>query len=166
MYSPTNVAPTEVAEKFFKDLATAVRGVPAHNFLAILGDFNASLGPEETPFPYHESTNRNGANLIALLTEHELLAANTLFQKRQGKRWTFQDRATRMVRQLDYILVRRKWRNSILNAEPYSSFSSVGSDHRVVCVGAIYMFCSYFVLVWYHILEAMGIGRLICIDYF
>ena len=37
-----------------------------------------------------------------------------------------------MLRQLDYILVRRKWRNSILNAEPYTTFSSVGSDHRVV----------------------------------
>ena len=91
MYSPTNVAPTEEAEKFFEDLATAVRGVPAHNFLAILGDFNARLGPEDTPFPYHDSTNRNGAYLTALLMEHELLAANTLFQKRQGKRWTFQD---------------------------------------------------------------------------
>ncbi|KAK1874662.1 Craniofacial development protein 2 [Dissostichus eleginoides] len=37
-----------------------------------------------------------------------------------------------MLRQLDYILVRQKWRNSILNAEPYSTFSSVGSDHHVV----------------------------------
>ena len=37
-----------------------------------------------------------------------------------------------MLRQLDYILVRKKWRNSILNAETYSTFSSVGSDHRVV----------------------------------
>ncbi|KAJ8418922.1 hypothetical protein AAFF_G00004210 [Aldrovandia affinis] len=37
-----------------------------------------------------------------------------------------------MRRQLDYILVRRKWRKSILNAESYSTFDSVGSDHRVV----------------------------------
>ncbi|KAJ8378699.1 hypothetical protein AAFF_G00237480 [Aldrovandia affinis] len=43
-----------------------------------------------------------------------------------------QDRATSMRRQLDYILVRRKWRKSILNAESYSTFDSVGSDHRVV----------------------------------
>ncbi|KAJ8417432.1 hypothetical protein AAFF_G00286590 [Aldrovandia affinis] len=64
--------------------------------------------------------------------EHELLPANTMFWKRTGKRWTFQDRASGMLRQLDYILVRQKWRNSILNAEPYSTFSPVGSDHRVV----------------------------------
>ncbi|XP_034053142.1 craniofacial development protein 2-like [Gymnodraco acuticeps] len=132
VYSPTNVAPSEEVEKFYEDLATAVRDVPAHNFLAILGDFNARLGPEDAPYPYHDSTNRNGAYLTALLMEHELLAANTIFRKRTGKRWTFQDRATGMLRQLDYILLRQKWRNSILNAEPYSTFSSVGSDHCVV----------------------------------
>ncbi len=132
VYSPTNVAPSEEVEKFFEELAAVVRDVPAHNFLTILGDFNARLGPADAPFPYHDSTNRNGAFLTAFCMEHELLAANTLFRKRRGKRWTFQDRATGMLRQLDYILVRKKWRNSILNAEPYSTFSSVGSDHRVV----------------------------------
>ena len=34
--------------------------------------------------------------------------------------------------QLDYILVRNKWKNSIKNAQAYSSFASVGSDHRIV----------------------------------
>ena len=113
VYSPTNVAPSEEVEKFFEDLETAVRDVPAHNFMAILGDFNARLGPEDAPFPYHDSTNRNGAYLTAFLMEHELLAANTMFRKTTGKRWTSRDRATGMLRELDYILVRKKWRNSI-----------------------------------------------------
>jgi len=34
--------------------------------------------------------------------------------------------------QLDYILINRKWRNSALNCEPYSSFATVNSDHRIV----------------------------------
>ena len=34
--------------------------------------------------------------------------------------------------QLDYIMIRRKWKNSVKNCEAYSSFSSVGSDHRIV----------------------------------
>ncbi|KAJ4929967.1 hypothetical protein JOQ06_018983 [Pogonophryne albipinna] len=100
VYSPTNVAPSEEVEKFYEDLATAVRDVPAHNFLAILGDFNARLGPEDAPYPYHDSTNRNGAYLMALLMEHELLAVNTIFRKRTGKRWTFQDRATAFLQNL------------------------------------------------------------------
>ena len=43
VYSPTNTALPEDVEKFYEDLTTAVRGVPAHNFLAILGDFNARI---------------------------------------------------------------------------------------------------------------------------
>ena len=35
--------------------------------------------------------------------------------------------------QVDYILVNRKWRNSVKNVEAYNSFSSMGSDHRIVC---------------------------------
>ncbi|KAJ3608527.1 hypothetical protein NHX12_025574 [Muraenolepis orangiensis] len=108
VYSPTNAAPIEDVEKFYDELRTAIHHVPAHNFLVILGDFNARLGPEDAPFTYHNNTNRNGEYLSALLTEHELLAANTLFRKRMGKRWTFQDRASGMLRQLDYILEKAK----------------------------------------------------------
>lgn len=114
VYFPTNVTPIEEVERFYDDLRTAIHHVPAHNFLIILGDFNAKLGPEDAPFTYHTNANRNGEHLAALLTEHELLAANTLLCKRMGKRWTFQDRAATSIRcQLDYILVRK----SILNVE-------------------------------------------------
>ena len=67
-----------------------------------------------------------------MMNEFSLLATNTQFRKKKGKLWTFQDRALESQRQLDYILVRRKWRNSVQNAEAYNTFSTVGSDHRVV----------------------------------
>ena len=135
VYSPTNVAHhVAEVEEFYSTLRSAIQRVPAHNFLVILGDFNARLGPQDAPFTFHDSTNANGEHLAALLVEHGLLAANTLFKKRLGKRWTFRDRGTNTLRQLDYVLVRRKWRSSVLNAEPYSSFHTVGSDHRVVTV--------------------------------
>ena len=51
--------------------------------------------------------------------------------KPKGKLWTFEyplgDRA-----QLDYLIFRKKWKNSVKNSRSYSSFSSVGSDHRIV----------------------------------
>ena len=34
--------------------------------------------------------------------------------------------------QLDYILINKKWQNSATDCEAYSSFSSVGSDHRII----------------------------------
>ena len=34
--------------------------------------------------------------------------------------------------QIDYILISRKWKNSMHNCEAYNSFSSIGSDHRLL----------------------------------
>lgn len=56
---------------------------------------------------------------------------NCNFKKKKGKMWTFVDPKGNTY-QKDYILVNRKWRNSVTNAEAYSSFASVGSDHRPV----------------------------------
>lgn len=88
--SPANMAPVEEATKFYEDLTTAVRDVPAHNFLAILGEFNARLGPMDACFTLHKSTNRNGSHLAALFQEHPI----------PKKTWkSFQDQATGMKRQ-------------------------------------------------------------------
>ena len=54
-----------------------------------------------------------------------------MFQKRKGKLWTFEDPKSNRY-QLDYILVNSKWKNSVLNSETYSSFESVGSNHRII----------------------------------
>ena len=133
IYSPTNSAEESEVEEFYKSLRGTLQDIPAHNFVTILGDFNARIGPEVAAHTYHEATNRNGKYMADLLLEFGLLAANAQFKKRPGKLWTFKDRATESLRQLDYILVRRKWRNSLMDAEAYNSFCTVGSDHRVVC---------------------------------
>ena len=92
VYPPTNIAHhiAEV-EEFYSTLHSALQKIPSHNFLVILGDFNARVGPEDAPFTFHSSTNTNGEHLSALLVERGLLAANTLFNKRLGKSWTFRD---------------------------------------------------------------------------
>ena len=131
-YSPTNVAEECEVEEFYTTLRNTLQDIPAHNFLGILADMNARIGPEFAPHTYHDATNRNGNYLGDIMTEFQLLAANAQFQKRRGKQWTFEG-PTGALYQLDYILVRKKWRNSVLNAEAYNSFCSVGSTHRVVC---------------------------------
>ncbi|XP_072022739.1 uncharacterized protein [Amphiura filiformis] len=93
--------------------------------------FNATVGLEDTKFTYHDTTNRNGKYLVELATEKNLIIANTQFRKKAGKLWTFTSPGGNKY-QLDYILIRRKWRNSLQNAEAYNTFASVGSDHRIV----------------------------------
>ena len=97
-----------------------------------MGDFNARIGRTIAPHAFHQDTNRSGHHLVDVLNEFGLIPVNALFQKRLGKRWTFRDRASKDLRQLKYILVKRKWRNSIHNAEAYNTFSTLGSDHRPV----------------------------------
>ena len=132
VYSPHNSSNDEDMDNFYAQLSSAIQSIPAHHFLAVLGDFNARVGKENETFAYHEATNRNGQYLVDLAQQHRLIITNTAFRKRPGKQWTFRDRFTNEKRQLDYILVRKKWRNSVLNTEAYSCFDSVNSDHRLV----------------------------------
>ena len=107
IYAPTNCAEVSDVEEFYNSMRSALQDVPAHNFLTILGDFNARIGPEVAPHTFHDATNRNGEYMADLLLEFGLLAANAQFRKRPGKLWTFKDRATDSLRRLDYILVRK-----------------------------------------------------------
>ena len=119
------------AVSFYNDLRQAIDSTPPHNLLMILGDMNAKISSAHTKHALNKKTNENGTRLIELTCEKSLMIANTMFQKRTGKRWTFEDpKGNRSI--LDYILVNNKWKNSIINTEVYSSFASVGSDHRVV----------------------------------
>ena len=45
--------------------------------------------------------------------------------------WTYED-PKRSKHQIDYILWRKKWINSVKNCHAYNTMSAVGSDHRIV----------------------------------
>ena len=74
---------------------------------------------------------RNGEILRDFMDEFNLFSANNSFMKPKGQLWTFEYPSGERA-QLDYVLFRKKWRNSVKNARSYSSFSSVSSDHRIV----------------------------------
>ena len=130
-YSPTESADEKEKDAYFSQLRAAIDNVPLHDFLAVLTDANARLGLDKVLHSYNPTTNDNGQRHIDVMEEYQLLAANTLFKKRKGKLWTWQS-PHNTFHQLDYILVRSKWRKSVTNCEAYSSFSSLYSDHRIV----------------------------------
>ena len=131
IYSPHNDSSIEDMKSFYSDLKSVLESVPKHNLLAVLGDFNAKLGPDDQKFTYNTSTNRNGEFLSDLMEEFSLFCSNCSFMKPKNQLWTFEYPSGKRA-QLDYILFRKKWRNSTKNSRSYSSFSSVGSDHRIV----------------------------------
>ena len=134
-YSPTEAAPAEEAEDFHNTLRQAMADVPAHHLLITNGDMNARLGKESDDDPrwyFHSCTNRNGELLRDTALECDMEISNIRFRKRESKMWTHLSDGTLNKGQLDFVLIRRKWRNSLKNTEAYNTFQSLGSDHRVV----------------------------------
>ena len=129
-YAP--VEGSEGAEDHYTTLANVINSVPKHNITLVLGDCNAHIGNNDAKFTFHESTNTNGKLLLDLVEESNMVITNTIFQKKHGKLWTYVSDMSGSKSQIDYILINRKWKNSVKNAEAYNSFSSVGSDHRIV----------------------------------
>ena len=101
--------------------------------MVILGDMNAKIGQAQVRYAHGKRTNENGSRLLGLACEKSLIIANNNLLKKQGKRLTSQD-PKRERYELDYVLIISKRKNIIMNLEPYSSFSSVVSDHRIVTI--------------------------------
>ena len=49
----------------------------------------------------------------------------------EGKLWIY-IYANNSKAQIDYVFLNKKWNNSAMNCEAYSSFEGVSSDHRIV----------------------------------
>ena len=53
------------------------------------------------------------------------------FQKHVNKRWSYRS-LKGVLSQIDFILFRKRWRNSFTDCQAYSSSNPFGSDHRIV----------------------------------
>jgi len=129
-YSPTEGS--DDAEEHYESLKAVIETIPKHNVLFVIGDFNAHIGKNDAHHSFHERTNNNGKLLLELCMEEDLTITNTHFQKKQGKLWTYISDMNGSKSQVDYILIRRKWKNTVKNVEAYNTFASNGSDHRVL----------------------------------
>ena len=130
-YSPTNVSEENEIVTFYDELSSLVRSIPKHNMLVIGGDMNAQIGKNgNNKYSLHNTSNRNGQHLTDFMIENRLACLNTNYQKREGKLWTY-TYANNNKAQIDYVLINKKWKNS-LNCEAYSSFEGVSTDHRIV----------------------------------
>ena len=127
-YSPTNDSDETDLIAFYNELSSLVRSIPKH----IGGEMNTQIGQNvNNKFSLHNSSNRNGEHLCDFMLENSITCLNTKFPKRKGKLSTY-TYANNAKAQIGYILMNKKWNNSTLNYEPYSSFECVSSDHRIV----------------------------------
>ena len=131
-YSPTNVSDETELVTFYEELSSLVRSIPKHNLLVMDGDMNVQIGKNRNnKYSLQNTSNSNGQHLIDFMIENRLTCLNTNYQKREGRLWTY-TYANNSKAQIDYVFINRKWKNSAMNCEAYSSFEGVSSDHRIV----------------------------------
>ena len=131
-YSPTNVSEETELVAFYDELSSLVRSIQKRSVLVIGGDMNAQIGiNRNNKYTLHNTSNRNGQHLTDFMIENRLACLNTNNQKREGKLWTY-TYASNSKAQIDYVFINKKWKNSAMNCEAYSSFDAVASDHRIV----------------------------------
>ena len=90
-YAPTSNA--EEAERFYEDIQDLLELTPKRDVLFIIGDWNAKVGSQETPGVTGKFglgiQNEGGQKLIEFCHKNTLVIANTLFQQRKRRLYTW-----------------------------------------------------------------------------
>ena len=135
IYAPTSTAEEEDVEEFYDQLQFLIDKTPSQDTLLILGDFNAKVGDTEVPglvgkFGLGEK-NDSGQRLIDFCAANELVVTNTTFKQHKRRLYTWTSPNGVYRNQIDYILVKKRWRNSILCAKTRPG-ADCGSDHEML----------------------------------
>ena len=87
--------------------------------------------PSTIGYAYHELTNKNGQYLVDFCEEQNLISCFHRQPHKRNHMWTWEHPNMRNKAQIDHILVRKKWANSVRKCRAYSSVE-IDSDHRMV----------------------------------
>ena len=137
VYAPTSAADEETMEKFYDDIDSAMKQCRHNDCVLVLGDFNAKVGSDThggiTGNWGLGATNERGEALTEWCIQKDLCIANTFFEKKPEKLWTWcsPDKCTK--NQIDYILIKRRFRNAILDVETDPN-ADCDTDHNpLIC---------------------------------
>src|SRR5574337_844142 len=108
VYAPTSNAEEAEVEWFYEALQDLLELTPKEDVLFIIGDWNAKVGSQETPEVTGKFVlgvwNEAGQRLTEFCQENALVIANTLFQQRKRRLYTWTSTDGQHRNQNDYIL--------------------------------------------------------------
>ncbi|GFR90467.1 craniofacial development protein 2-like [Elysia marginata] len=97
-----------------------------------MGDFNVKVGQHgnEKAVAKHGLGIRNeqGEQLVTRCDEHNLIIGNTCFEQPARRKWTWKQPGDNARNQIDFILVKERFRNALLSAKSYPG-ADCYSDH-------------------------------------
>ena len=141
VYAPTAAAPVEEIQECYEQLEHVVSRTPNREVLIIQGGFNAKIGDTNADThmrslvgPYGLGIrNERGERLLEFCVDNDMTVCNTLFQHHARRRYTWISPGDRVRNQIDFILVRQRWRTSILDCKTFPG-ADCGSDHNLLAM--------------------------------
>ncbi len=133
IYAPTLAAKKEKIKEFYKTLEDCCTTEKEHRNI-IMGDFNAKIGNEQIVGIYAGPaaigpTNKNGFRMAKFAMKNNLKIANTFFNKKISRKWTWGSLGGRTKNEIDPVLTDKL--DMIKDVGVLSTFL-FSSDHRPV----------------------------------
>jgi len=137
VYAPTSAASDDEMKKFYDDLQKAYNEFKSSTRIIVTGDFNSKVGTQRKneedvlgKFGYG-LRNERGESLIQFARSNELFIANSLFQKRPDRKWTWKSPDQKTTNEIDFVLVSKSDKSAVKNVETLNRFE-FSTDHRLV----------------------------------
>ena len=134
VYAPTSAYSDEMVEDMYEEINELMDAVVTQ-YTIVMGDFNAKIGKRKNgensimgPYGIGER-NERGDRLIEFTTSRKLYIANSKFQKKDSRKWTWKSPDGSTKNEIDFIMVNQE--STIENLTVLNRVN-VGSDHRLV----------------------------------
>ena len=138
VHANTNETEGEVKDEWYEQLQEVLDKVPKHDLTILLGDLNAKVGREIEAFQgvlgrhsLRPHSNDNGIRLATLAMHNNFVIGGTVFPHKDVHKGTWISPGGRIVNQIDHILIKRKFRSSLLDTRVMRS-ADCDSDHMLV----------------------------------
>lgn len=136
VYMPTSEHKEEEVEDMYEKIEELLdRETVGRDYVVVMGDWNAVVGEgkEDNIVGHYGLGNRNerGEKLVDFCRRRQLYIANTWFCQDRRRRYTWTKPGNTGRYQIDYILTKTRFWNSVSNAKSYPG-ADADSDHNPV----------------------------------
>ena len=134
-YMPTTDHDDEEVETVYEQVEDAIRRGRGDDYVIVMGDLNAVVGAESEEdvtgrYGLEKRTER-GQMLVEFCKRNNMCITNTWYRQPKRRIYTWKAPGDLRRMQLDYIMVKKRYRNSVKDSHAFPG-ADVDSDHNLV----------------------------------